>query len=617
VAEPLPPVSESIAEEDLVPVDDAVIGRAFRWSALVLVVLAGAGVGVWALTRPKEKEPPKAAQPLAPATTQPKAVAAPLLPFTDVTAAAGITFRHVTGGYGEKWLPETMGAGAAFFDLEDDGDPDLVLVNGSWRWGQAPEGPAPTVALYRNDGKGRFEDVTKAFGLDVSFYGMGVAVGDADGDGRRDLFFTGVGGNHLFLRDGERFVDGTEKAGVGGAADAWTSSAGFLDHDKDGDLDLFVCSYVKWSPEIDKDIDFSLDGTHRNFGPPKNYEGAHCVLYRNDGGARFTDVSGKAGLHVVNPVTKVPASKALALAFTDFDADGWPDVFVANDTTANLLFRNQQDGTFVEVGVASGVAYDSQGASTGAMGVDVGDFRNEGSIAIAVGNFSNEPTSFYVCPAGRPWCFSDTTLAEGVGGPSRLALKFGVLFLDVDLDGRLDLFQTNGNLDADIERLQRSQKYRQPSQLFWNTGPDGASTYAEVEHAKVKDLAKPVVGRGAAYADIDGDGDLDLLITQCGDAPLLLRNDQTLGHHWLRVRLVGTGANHDVLGARVTLKAGGLVQRRDVWTTRSYLSQVEPTVTFGLGTAAKVDSLEILWPDGSQQTVPVDAVDRVLVIEKR
>jgi hypothetical protein len=327
---------------------------------------------------------------------------------------------------------------------------------------------------------------------------MGVAVGDADGDGDRDLFFTGVGGNRLFLRDGERFVDGTAQAGVGGSADGWTSSAGFLDHDRDGDLDLFVCSYVKWSPEIDEGINYSLDGVNRNFGPPKNYEGAHCVLYRNEGGGRFTDVSEQAGLHVKNPVTKVAVGKALALAFADLDGDGFTDVFVANDTTANFLFRNQRDGTFQEVGVSSGVAYDAQGASTGAMGVDVGDFRNEGSLAIAVGNFANEPTSFYVCPSGRPWCFADRTMVEGVGGPSRLALKFGVLFLDVDLDGRLDLFQTNGHLDEDIERLQKSQKYRQPSQLFWNGGPDGARTYAEVPRAKVGDLAKPVVGRGAA-----------------------------------------------------------------------------------------------------------------------
>jgi hypothetical protein len=288
---------------------------------------------------------------------------------------------------------------------------------------------------------------------------------------------------------------------------------------------------------------------------------------------------------------------------------------VANDTTANFLFRNRGDGTFTEVGEASGVAYDMTGQSTGAMGVDVARFRNDRAVAIAVGNFANEPTSVYVADRD-PWRFTDDTLAVGVGGPSRQALKFGVLFLDVDLDGRLDLFETNGHLDEDIERLQKSQKYRQPSQLFWNGGTDARATYAEVPREKVGDLAKPVVGRGAAYADVDADGDLDLLVTQCGDAPLLLRNDQALGHHWLRVKLVGPPGNRDALGARVTLEAGGVTQRRDVWTTRSYLSQVEPTVTFGLGAATRVDALEVVWPDGTRRTVPVDGVDRLLTVTR-
>lgn len=614
MAPPVDDAGDPREEDDLAPVDDAVIGRAFRWSMLAIALLAGAGYGAWALTRPGGREPPPVAPTLAPPREQPKAVDAPALPFTNVTAAAGITFRHVTGGYGEKWLPETMGAGAAFFDLEDDGDPDLVLVNGSTWPGHAPEGAAPpTPALYVNDGTGRFRDATKELGLDVSFYGMGVAVGDADGDGARDLFFTGLGGNRLFLRRGARFVDATAAGGVGGDPKGWTTSAGFLDVDRDGDLDLFVASYVTWSEAIDRGIAYSIDGTHRNFGPPKNYEGSFCTLYRNEGGGRFTDVSAAAGLEVRNPATRLPVGKALALAFVDVGEDGFPDVFVANDTTANFLFKNRGDGTFEEVGAASGVAYDSTGASTGAMGVDTADVRNDGALAIAVGNFANEPTSFYVAPK-NPWRFTDESQAEGVGGPSRQALKFGVLFLDLDLDGRVELFQTNGHLDEDIERLQKSQRYRQPSQVFWNAGPDARACYAEVPHARLKDLATPVVGRGATYADVDADGDLDLLVTQCGDVPLLLRNDQALGHHWLRVRLVGRGADPDAIGARLRLTSGGVTQRRAVWPTRSYLSQVEPTVTFGLGTATTVQRLEVVWPDGTSQTVPVDAVDRTLVV---
>lgn len=612
-----PEPSHPAPDADTAPADDAVIGRAFRRSLLVVAALAAVGVGLWLLLRPGPPPPPRAGGPAQKASAREKALQAPPVRFTDVTQAAGIAFRHVTGAYGEKLLPETMGPGCAFLDLEDDGDPDLLLVNGAaWPWHPEGAGAAPaTPALYRNDGQGRFEDVTKAFGLDVSFYGMGVAVGDVDGDGDRDLFFTGVGGNHLFRREGEGFVEATAGAGVGGDPTGWTTGAGFFDFDRDGDLDLFVCSYVRWSREIDHDVDYRIDGVHRSFGPPTGYAGAHCVLYRNEGGGRFVDVSQAAGLHVVNPALRVPVSKALGLAFLDLGDDGWIDVFVANDTTANFLFRNKGDGTFEELGAARGVAYDAQGKATGAMGVDVADYRNEGVLAIAVGNFANEPTSFYVANASGA-IFTDATTAEGVGAPSRQALKFGVLFLDYDLDGRVDLFETNGHLEEEIEKLQKSQRYRQPSQLFWNVGPGARATYAEVPRETTGDLAKPVVGRGAAYADLEGDGDLDLLVTQCGDAPLLLRNDQALGHHWLRVRLKGPAGNADGLGARVEVTAAGVTQRRWIWPTRSYLSQVEPLASFGLGAADRVERLQVRWPDGTEQSVPVEAVDRTLVVAR-
>lgn len=611
---PVPPAPDSGADD--APLDDRVIGRAFRWSLIALVLLVGLGVLTWALMRGEPPPPPQPAAPVHTPAEREKALAAPDARFTDVTQAAGLAFRHETGGYGEKLLPETMGAGCAFFDLEDDGDPDLLLVNGAWWPGHARAGAlAPTPALYRNDGRGRFEDVTEAFGLDVSFYGTGVAVGDCDGDGDRDLFVAGVGGNRLFRREGDRFVESAREAGVAGDPSQWATSAGFFDADRDGDLDLFVCNYVRWSPEIDREINYTLDGTHRAFGPPKNYRGSHCVLYRNEGGGRFSDVSEAAGLHVKNPASGAPVAKALGLAFVDVDRDGAVDVFVANDTTANFLFRNRGDGTFEEVGAKCGVAYDAKGDSTGAMGVDVGEPRDDGVRAIAVGNFANEMTSFYVAPRD-PWRFSDMTIPEGIGAPSRQALKFGVLFLDYDLDGRLDFFQTNGHLEEEIEKLQRSQRYRQPSQLFWNLGPKARAVYAEVPREKVGDLSRPVVGRGAAFADIDGDGDLDLLVTQVGDAPLLLRNDQALGHRWLRVRLVGRAPDRDALGARVTLVGPGTRQTREVWPTRSYLSQVEPTLTFGLGANAGPFTLEVVWPDSTRQSVLVTETERTQVVQK-
>jgi hypothetical protein len=534
--------------------------------------------------------------------------------FTDITRQAGVDFVHVNGAAGEKLLPETMGAGAAFLDFDADGDQDLLLVN-SDHWPGSRTASRPTMALYSNDGTGRFENITAESGLDVTFYGQGLAVGDYDNDGRVDLFITALGGNRLFRNLGGRFLDVTAEGGVAGGRDAWSTGAGFLDYDNDGNLDLFVCNYVRWSREQDLEVHYTLNGVDRAYGPPRQYPGAHSSLYRNEGDGSFTDVSERAGIRIVNPATGEPAAKSLAATFVDADRDGFLDIFVANDTVRNFVFRNQGDGTFAEVGTLSGLGFDTMGNATGAMGIDAADYANNGRLAVGIGNLASETTSFFV-QQQDPWQFVDMANIVGIGSPSLLRLSFGALFLDFDLDGRLDFLQANGHLEREINEIQPSQHYRQPAQLFWNRGPGGRTFFAAVAEDSVGDLSRPMVGRGAAYADIDGDGDLDILITQAGDRPVLLRNDQKLGHHWLRVKLVGTVTNRDAIGAEVHLRAGGVSQRRRVMPTRSYLSQVELPVTFGLGGHEQVESLTVHWPGGQSQGVAVTAVDTTLVVEE-
>ncbi len=599
--------------------DDAIIGQAFRWS-VVVVVLVAIAVGVtWWMTEAR-KPAPVAVREAPVAKPETEAINAqakpPVVHFTDVTQASGIGFVHVNGAEGKRFLPETMGSGAAFFDVDNDGDQDLLLINSDlWPGAQKPGVPRPTMALYANDGHGHFTDVTEASGLKLSLYGMGVAVGDYDGDGWVDVFVTAVGANHLYRNNHGRFEDVTAKAGVAGGDDRWSTSAAFFDVDGDGDLDLWVANYVRWSPTIDLGVDFQLTGIGRAYGPPTSYEGTQSYLYRNNGDGTFTDVSAQAGIQVTNPATGKPMGKALALGIWDVDGDGHPDVLVANDTVQNFLFHNLGNGRFEEVGMTSGLAFDRNGHATGAMGVDAANFRNDNALGFAIGNFANEMTSLYVSQDG-PSDFTDDAILDGVGPASRLHLSFGLFFFDYDLDGRLDLLQANGHLETEINKVQPSQHYAQATQLFWNCGPTCPATFVPVPDADSGDLAEPLVGRAATYADVDGDGDLDVLITQNGRRPALFRNDQDLGHHWLRLKLQGRGLNRNAIGATVALRAGGIIQRRQVMPTRSYLSQSELPVTFGLGSAEAVEGIAIRWPDGTRQDLTNVPVDRLTVIDE-
>ncbi len=607
--------------DDDVVRDDAVIGVAFRWSLVAFAAIALVVLAVVLLTReavPEEEEVFERQPIAAPEALRSEAETLPRIPFRDVTAASGIDFVHESGARGDKLLPETMGGGAAFFDMDGDGDPDLLLVNGM-PWPDDPGFADPPVhRLYRNDGSGRFADVTAGSGLDVPFYGFSPAVGDVDGDGDPDLFVACLGRDRLFLNDGTgRFTEVTGAAGVGGPDDGWSTGAGFFDYDRDGDLDLFVLRYVQWSPEIDAEVNFTLNGADRAYGPPMNFRGTHNVLWRNDGDGTFTDVSAEAGIEVTNPATGEPMGKALALCFADVDGDGWIDVLVANDTVANFAFRNRGDGTFEEIGAVSGLAYDGMGEATGAMGMDVGDLAGDGHLCVGIGNFANEASSLYVQQPGDPWQFADMAALHGIGSASRLRLSFGFLFLDTDLDGRLDAVQANGHLEDEINEIQPSQQYRQPAQLFWNAGPDARRRFVVLPDEQVADLARPIVGRAAVAADVDGDGDEDVLLTQPGGAPLLLANEQATGHRWLRVRLdtTGTAIAPGAIGAEVTLETvDGGMQRRIVGPTRSYLAQSAPVATFGLGTAIEPERIRIRWPDGRETTHPVPGVDRELVL---
>ena len=522
--------------------------------------------------------------------------------FTDVTAQAGIHFKHNSGAFGKKYLPETIGAGCAFIDYDNDGWQDILLVN-SMNWPEQ-KGAKSFLALYHNNKDGTFTNVTGQAGLAVEMYGIGVAVGDYDNDGNDDIYITCVGPNHLFRnRGGGKFADVTARAGVGDPG--FSTSAVWFDYDNDGKVDLFVGNYVDWS--VEKDIYCSLDNKNKSYCTPQSYKGQSATLYHNRGNGTFENVTQKAGV-------EDPTGKTLGIALLDYDSDGWLDLFVANDTEPNKLYHNNKNGTFTDEGIAAGVAFSAAGTARAGMGVDAADYDGSGRPSVIIGNFTNESMALYHNDGSG--LFTDEAATSGIGKLSAQSLTFATFFFDYDLDGLLDVFAANGHVSDDIAVVQPNVKYAQPPHVFHNKGK---KKFEEVTAKLGKAMQRAIVGRGAAYGDFDNDGDLDLLITSNNGPVRLLRNDNANQNDLLRVKLVGSKANRDGIGATVTVKTSkGAKEQQMVRTGSSYASQSELPLVFGLGTPDQNVTLtvDVSWPGGGKDSVSNIKPNQSIVIQE-
>ncbi len=538
---------------------------------ILITALAALAVGADRKTPapPASKEKPTAA---VPATNR---------RFVDITRRAGIRFVHNAGAFGKKYLPETMGPGCAFIDYDNDGNPDILLVNGADFPGHKAK--RTTLKLYHNNGNGTFTDVTARAHLAVELYGMGAAIGDYDNDGWDDIYITALGESRLFHNEHNgTFKDVTKTSGTNNTG--YGASAAWVDYDTDGKLDLFVTNYVKWSEK--GDLYCTLDGRNKSYCTPEAYKGDTCRLYRNVGDGHFVDVTQKSGIYD-------PTSKSLGVAIIDYDQDGWPDLAVANDTERNKLYRNNHNGTFTEQGVQAGIAFSEDGIARGAMGIDQGDFDDSGYPSLAIGNFSNQMLGLYHNEGNR--FFIDVAPSSSIGRASLLSLSFGLFFFDYDLDGLEDLFVANGHIEPDIARIQPQVTYTQTPMIFRN---EGRSRFQQV--GKQLGFTRRMVARGAAYADIDDDGRLDILLTTNGGPAYLYRNEVENANHAIRIKTVGTRSNRDGIGAVVKVNGANWQMVR---SGSSYCSQSELTLTFGLGKATRANTVEITWPSGQKDTL--------------
>jgi hypothetical protein len=520
--------------------------------------------------------------------------------YTDVTKQAGINFIHYTGAFGKKLMPETMGSGCAFIDYDNDGNPDILLINCMDLPGHKQR--RATMKLYRNNGDGSFADVTVQAGLDIEMYGMGVAVGDYNNDGWDDIYITGLGDSRLLRNDHGRFHDVTDEAGVRNTG--FGTSCAWVDYDRDGKLDLLVANYVDWTEK--GDLYCSLDGYTKSYCTPESYKGSSCRLFHNLGDGHFEDVTKHSGLYD-------PTSKSLGVAILDFDQDEWPDIAVSNDTQPNKLYRNNHDGTFTEQGMQSGIALDERGIARGAMGIDSSDYDRSGYPSLAIGNFSNQMMALYHNVKNR--LFIDVAPGLGMGRDTLLSLSFGLFFFDYDLDGFDDLFLANGHVETDIARMQPRVSYPQVPLMFHNDGTDlkGSTRFTNVGASL--GFTDRYVGRGAAYADINNDGALDILMTTNGGPAYLFQNSGVT-NNGLRIKTVGRRSNRNGIGALVRVHTPAGVLSKVVHSGSSYCSQSELTLTFGMGIQTAAEQIEIKWPSGEHDTLKNLAVNSTYTVEE-
>jgi hypothetical protein len=532
------------------------------------------------------------------------AASGPTIALTDVSSSSGLTLVNLSGGPSKDYIVDANGTGAALFDYDNDGRLDALLVSGSTRERFA-QGGSPMLALYRNEGAGRFTDVTAAAGFDRLGWGVGTCVADVDNDGFEDVYVTAFGADVLWRNSGTGvFTDVTKRAGLGDAR--WSTSCAFNDYDHDGFADLYVANYVKFDekaiPARASTAGCRFMATDVFCGPNR-LPGENDILYRNNGDGTFTDVTARAGI-------ADPGYYGFGVVFADLTGDGWPDIYVANDSVPNLFFRNKGNGTFIEEGLLAGVAVSGDGRPQAGMGVDAGDYNGDGLPDLVVTNFSHDYNTLY--ENGPPGVFTDRSYASGIAVTAGPYLGWGVKLVDLDNDGRLDLFIANGHVYPEVDGHGLGTAYLQQKQVFLNEG----RRFREITREVGGGLLLKRSSRGAAFGDVDNDGDIDVLVVNMNDRPTLLRNDTPRTNHWLTLRLTGTKSNRDALGARVTIEAGGRRSVSEVRSDGSYLSHSDTRVHVGLGNATRATRVEVRWPSGLVESVTGVPADRIYTVRE-